>query len=251
MEENEPRKEVKLAILAPVHRRHRFLSVAFDQFRKIPDVKLRIYYFRDRTTPQVEEVIAGLQRDHRQVVKSVEMPWHIVEGTYGDFPKAWDWQLQYVNEDWSPDWVGIWDDDMILTGAEEARNLMVEHDLVYGEKLFLWDSVEIYNARVHHNSVVFFRHQRGDRFHKKDELQVHAPKGVHDNPASRRVNMKAKVLDYGFLSGRDRKCVFDREKRTGKIDGFTLPLVSDPVLKTLPDALLAKSRQFQEGFLPE
>ena len=181
------------------------------------------------------------------------MPWPIVSGPNGDFPRAWQWQMEKVLLYCTPDWIGIWDDDMILTDPPEASRHLhnPDIDLIYGPKLFLWDSPERYNRRMEHNSVVFFRHYPGDAFHEKRELQVHCPKGVHACAREKKVTLTVPILDYGFMTENDRRQVFAREKRTGKIDGFTKPLVEEPDLADLPSPLLRKSRAFAARFAPQ
>lgn len=234
---------MKVAIIAPVHRRHRFLSLARRQLLAIPGAEVRIFYFTDRATKEVEAEISG---DGPWEV--IDMPFRIVDGCYGDFPSAWEWQMQAILDRWDPDYMGIWDDDMILTDPEEAAEKLDGANVVYGPKLFLWDSVTHFNARMEHNSAVFFRVIEDDHFHTKSELQVHSPRKIWASGARGMRTLCTFVLDYGFLSQEDRLQVFNREKRTGKIDGFTMPLVEEPDLRPLPDDLRRKSLSFEKHF---
>jgi hypothetical protein len=233
---------MKIAIIAPVHRRHKFLWLARRQLMAIPGCEVKIFYFTDRLSPHAAVELVSFDED------SVSMPFPIVDGSSGDFPKAWEWQTQFVLQRWDPDFMGIWDDDMILTAPEEVPPLLETADVIYGPKLFLWDDVTHYNAKMEHNSAVFFRVLPDDHFHPKSTLQVHAPRKAWAADASKRSTLPTFVLDYGFMSQEDRLQVFSREKRTGKIDGFTLPLVGDPDLTPLPDALKTKSLEFARHF---
>ncbi|MBN1459188.1 MAG: hypothetical protein JXA57_06610 [Armatimonadetes bacterium] len=235
----------RVAIICPVHVRHRFIAVAREQFMKIP-CDTRIFYFADRPTDAVVKAISV------PGVFTIDMPWPIVDGAHGDFPRAWSHMVQCVEDLWRDvTFMGIWDDDMILTNPETVLWDMEFQHLVYGSKLFLWDDAEHFNSKLVHNSVVFWRHRRGDRFHDKSELQVHAPRRIHDDFRAKKGNLRRFILDYGFMSQKDRKCVFEREIRTGKIDGFTKPLMEPPELVLLPDDYLEQSRNFSRQFAPE
>lgn len=127
----------------------------------------------------------------------------------------------------------IWDDDHILADLDDAtQKLREDWDLVYATKLFLWDTADRYNARMpQHRSVFFFKVLPGDAF--PVDRTIHAPIGIHDF-AKKITDLKAPLLDYGYMHRLARERVFRDYVRVGKIDAATRPLVEPPDLRPLP-----------------
>ena len=123
----------------------------------------------------------------------------------------------------------IWDDDHILEDKKELVEAIDEGaDLTYITKLFFWDSPKTYTTTFpDHNSVFSFRMLPGDRFPL--DRTIHAPAAIHDR-AKKVVQLKGRLLDYGYMDAYDRATCWAEYKQAGKIDAATRPLVMPPNL---------------------
>lgn len=142
-------------------------------------------------------------------------------------------QFKVAVDQFNPTHGVIWDDDHYLADVDDARQKLREDwDLVYATKLFLWDSATQYNAKMPaHRSVFFFKVLPGDAFPM--DRTIHAPIGIHDF-AKKITDLKAPLLDFGYMHRVNRERVFRDYVRVGKIDAATRPLVEEPHLKPLP-----------------
>ncbi len=110
-----------------------------------------------------------------------------------------------------------------------------QSDLIYARKLYLWDRPDQYSTHLpEHNSVFVFRHMKGDRFPFDNHRIIQAPVGVHDNPTSRRFDLKTYLLDVGYMFEKERKRIFRAYGRAGKLDNLVMGLLNEPRLHPMP-----------------
>jgi hypothetical protein len=142
-------------------------------------------------------------------------------------------------------WGVIWDDDHVLADSEEARiKLTSKDDLVYATKLFFWDDDEHYTSHIPtHRSVFFFRRLENDQF--PADRGIHAPALIHDRGGPQS-DLRAPLLDYGYMARVDRERCWLDYRRVGKIDAATLPLTRDPILHHWPGPYPLRARDRQD-----
>lgn len=184
-------------------------------------------------------VAEGLNQMEEVLVKGgaqvyVEDAAHPALGERERFMELRQQQFKIAVDNFNPTHGVILDDDGVFADVDEARQaLHSDADLVYGTKLFLWDDAEHYNARMPtHRSVVFFRCLPGDFF--PINRTIHAPLGIHDH-AQKITDLKAPILDYGYIHRLNRERCFRDYVRVGKIDACTRPLVEEPDLRPVPN----------------
>lgn len=215
----------KIGVLMLAHRRPRLLGLIRRQVEETwPGAEVLLTV--DRPTTAVVRAVQEVQ-DAYPSTRVIEAPFPVVSDRER-FPELRRWQLDQVRELGAEYWA-IWDDDHVLEYPElAAKALEGGADLVYARKVFFWDTAQQYNVAVpDHNSVLFFRLRPGDQF-PLDRI-IHAPAGVHDDPASRAVH-GPRLLDVGYLDWWERERVFNVYKCAGKIDAATLALVREPQL---------------------
>jgi hypothetical protein len=231
--------------MCPVHRRHQWLALIASRFERLSGEK-HIFYFLDRATDEVARVVDDIVADSYD---KENLQVHVTEAAFpfvSDreyWPEARNWQLEKVRQTITPDYCSVWDDDMVLTDPDEFDLELPRHDLLYGPKLFLWNRPTHYNARFDHCSAVAFKHEKDDAF-PLGTRQIHATKRVHDDPGATKYTLTTPILDYGFMLKRERLEVFERHKRAGRIDRFSLLLVEKSDTRELPDDLKRLSLRF-------
>lgn len=223
-------KTCNLGLMVLAHRRPWLLPLIARQVQEFWPDKSVIQVTLDRPTSAVLQAVERMGRLHPQVhITATDIP---ALAHRENFMRLRNFQLDQLRP-FNPRYACIWDDDHILECPQEAKWRMIEQkapDLVYIRKRFLWDTIDQQNTAIpEHRSVMFFRVRPDDRF--PEDRMIHAPAGVHDDPASRYTTMKSTLLDVGYLTPGERERVFAAYKAAGKIDAATLALVSPPQLK--------------------
>lgn len=223
-------KPKKLGVMTLVHSRAHLLEAIFRQMPKLGRVHWQIVlskptadvlYEVDRIYTLLLYRAAGLE------IEILEAPFSPLEERER-FMELRKWQAEHLPPDC--DYACIWDDDHILEDPAELKALMNGEgfDLAYATKLFFWDSPKTYTTHIPvHRSVFVYRVLPGDAF--PVDRTIHAPEQIHDR-AAHVIDLKGRLLDYGYMRSLDRERCWRDYKRVGKIDPATVAIVQPPSL---------------------
>ena len=237
----------KIAFMIPVHDRHQQLKVIVRQLALIPHCWRHFFFFLDRPTNEVRRVVREILEQYFAIsafqIHIMSMPFALMDEKL-HFRAARSWQMRRVEEILIPDYGSIWDDDMVLQDPAEVAPLLDKADLISAWWHYVWDQPEMYDKRFEHHAVVFWRWREKDQFHAESGLNVKAPEGVHDDPNSRKVELKQRILDYGFFTEEYRQNVIKRYAKAGRRDDFALMVGTPPLLEELPQESKERSIAF-------
>jgi len=217
-----------------VHQRAHVLAKIVAQLPKIAKVHLQIVLSKPSSDVLFEvDRLYHMNHPKRLQIEILEAPFNPLE-QYERFMELRRWQAERLPRDCK--YACIWDDDHILEDAREFKDALgFGFDLCYAEKLFFWNSTKTYTTHIpRHNSVFAYRCLPGDTFPL--DRTIHAPVKIHDT-AEKIVQLKGRLLDYGYLRALDRDRCWRDYKKVGKIDAATTAIIQQPklVLWTGPD----------------
>lgn len=219
---------MELGVFVLAHKRPQLLELICEQIHAISRTAT-IQISLDRPTAGV---LSAAQRCRGAGVHYIPFP--VVDDVGEHYMAARQWQLEQLTKACTPDYIALWDDDHILEDPDEAREVLEcgEADLIYATKVFLWNSLTSENSKIPtHCSPLFFRHLPGDAYPASERKMIHAPECVHDQPSAKKVMLRGRLMDIGYLTVSERCRVATEYFRAGKIDAATMAVVDDPALR--------------------
>lgn len=232
-----------LGVMVLVHKRPQLLRLIVEQAVETwPDA--RIDFGQDNVSTDVAAQVYLLQRDYPNNVTHWNCPFPAIAHKE-QFLELRRLQLDRLQD---CDYIGMWDDDHILSDPEEAKVAMASGSpLLYCHKLYFWDSPSYINiALPGHNSVLFSKRLPGDQFGPN---MVNAPAEILRQGEGAKYQMKTWLLDFGYMMSTERARVWNVYKRAGKIDTLTTGLMKPPTLHCVEKELADSKwyRKFKEA----
>lgn len=210
-----------------VHSRAHVLAHIVNQMPKIGHVHLQIVLSTPSSDVLYEvDRLFHMKHNRRLKIEILEAPFNPLD-QYERFMELRRWQAARLPKNCK--YAIIWDDDHILEDPAELRDeIRAGFDLAYAEKVFFWNSTKTYTTHIpRHNSVFAYRCLHGDLFPL--DRTIHAPSQIHDT-AQKIVQLKGRLLDYGYLRALDRDRCWRDYKKVGKIDAATTAIIQQPQL---------------------
>lgn len=214
-----------LGLLVLVHQRPQLIPLIVEQAATTWPGAV-VHFTMDRPSEEVEKATSREQYGEYSgsdiKVRIWDAPFPAI--THREqFIELRQFQLEKMHFLHNPEWLAMWDDDLLFEDPEEARAAMAggQYDLLYSRKRFLWETPDQENVGFPvHNSIQLFRNLPGQKWTK----MVQAPAPICDT--GRVGQLAGDMLDVGYLTAADRERCFAAYKRTPKLtDPYTAGLV--------------------------